>query len=282
MENCGIYDNTNDVYDNIRRNTVSDCKLLYRNPCPWSVGKGWYNTISDFSYKCEELNLRYYRKYRTRIALYDIKQKYGMLRIYGVVELDPNGFVCLLIGCIDRIINKLRCIDYKYEIKTDHKPYKVYDISVMDNNNEDSTSSSFTMTSNINGKTVKTTTIYNGGTSKMVPTKHKFTHFILTAVKKIQSVLRGISIPRSTSEKNVIYNFMNNCLEEMVDKCENDSEHICERCGKGVSNNTACYTTGWISVLCEKCATKCGREYIQDNKIYKGGTYLGDANNDEH
>jgi hypothetical protein len=53
--------------------------------------------------ECENIHILYYEKYRYRIILEQIKEKYGSLRIYFTIIKDPPK----LINCILKVFKKI-------------------------------------------------------------------------------------------------------------------------------------------------------------------------------
>ena len=67
---------------------------------------------------------------------------------------------------------------------------------------------------------------------------------------------RGITPPQFTQVKQkygtlrVYINLADETIYDMVDKAENESANICEKCG---SNDGVKFTEGWLTALCNNC-----------------------------
>lgn len=270
------------------KKTVDDCKILYKdNFCPWEVKEGWYNILSEFSYLCEEMNIRFYKKYRYRIILEQIKQKFGTLRIYASVVQDPCRFITWIIECLNKITNKLDNIDYNFKQLNNSGLYSIYEIEVYDNENEmvyDNRAINV-RTSKLKNKFVKTIEYTNYTKIKFKPTKNKIIYYIKCCICAVSKWILNFSWKfkknKNLEEYNVIMEYMNTELDKLISKYEHESETICEECGYKINtkHETVCYTTGWITTLCESCAKKSGNEYEMGCKIFKNGIYLRDIKN---
>ena len=82
-----------------KKTALADCRLLYsgiKKPATeslmcfgWECGDGWNDILANLPYKLESLNIRFYKKYRVRIEAEQVKEKYGTLRFYYQLYIDP-------------------------------------------------------------------------------------------------------------------------------------------------------------------------------------------------
>lgn len=277
-------DYNQELYDS----TIKNCKILYKDGCTyWSTNQGWFRLISNFSYFCEELNIRFYKKYRYRIMIEDIKQKYGTLRIYASVVRDPCRIITWVYNKLKNLCNKLNEFNYELEDIQKIKSNYNYDIYIYDTEKELNADNPFGLDmtiSRINDKYVKISKhkIYNR--PKYKPTKHRVIYYIKQYIEKLSNWIYKIgSTDKETEEQKCISEYMNMMLFKLIDEYENESESVCEKCGYSIdkNNESMCYTTGWINTLCEHCAEKSGLEYEKNGKLYQNGKFIKDLKNNE-
>lgn len=269
------------------KTTIRDCKILYKkNHCHWEVKNGWYDLLSEFSYLCEEINIRFYKKYRYRISMDQVKQKYGILRIYATVEKDPCCFITYINDIIYKLISKLDTLDYKFKKINHNNFHSNYLIEIYDTEDEfikDIKCGSNVTTSKIKDKFIKTIKNSEYTIPVYKPTKLQILYYIKKGLEKISNWLFGfpwIHLKKHYSaENNVIFEYINLKLDKLISKYEHKSENICEECGYVINKkyDSVCYTTGWITTLCKSCAKKSGNEYEMDGKIYCNGIFIKDV-----
>lgn len=281
--------NKKDYFEKKYKSTVDDCRILYKdNFCNWDVEHGWYDILSEFSYLCEELNIRFYKKYRFRISLEQIKQKFGTLRIYATVVQDPCRFSTWIIDILKKVISKLKKIDYNLKRTTCNNSHSNYVIEIYDTENEltnDKKNGSNVTISQIKDKFVKTIKYKECEKIIYKPTKYKIIYYFKCVLEKITRWLFNFSftLQKLTNSKkdDAIMEYMNIKMDKFISEYEHKSENICERCGYVINKNydSVCYTIGWITTLCESCAQKSGYEYEMDGKIYNNGTFIRNVEN---
>lgn len=280
-----------DYFERKYKTTINDCKILYKdNFCNhWDVQQGWYNIISEFSYLCEELNIRFYKKYRMYISIGQVKQKYGTLRIYASIVQDPCRFSTWIIGILKKIISKLNNINYNF-IKMSNNPHSSYVIEIYDTEDElinDKKCGSNVTISQIKDKFIKTVKYMQYTKTTYKPTKFRIIYYIKYFIEKFSKWIYNFSFMIEKiinhEKNNVIMEYMNTKLDKLISEYERKSEHICEKCGyeMNTKHDSICYTTGWITTLCELCAEKSGHEYEMNGKIYKNGIFVRDIKNEQ-
>ena len=64
-------------------------------------------------------------------------------------------------------------------------------------------------------------------------------------------------------KQEVMLEYANEMAEEYIDKAENECMEVCEDCGtQFYEGNPRVMTTGWMNILCKKCAEKEKRSYV--------------------
>lgn len=101
---------------------IQQCKILYRqNSKPMSetcmcwglaCGAGWKEPLRKLSFKLEALNLEYYPKYNIRIQANQVKEKFGTLRFYHSVVVEPCKIIGMIISFFNIFINLLKKVKY--------------------------------------------------------------------------------------------------------------------------------------------------------------------------
>jgi hypothetical protein len=260
--------------ENIYEKVKKYCKILYIDECPWCIGGGWYDLMYDFSLLCEEINLRYYKKYRYRISLTQVKEKYGNLRIYFEIVKDPPAFITYIINMLEKIDDlyfSKNTNEYDFKKIIDENPHKKITFSIL---NDTTNKDEYIFTKNtieLDNKLINTSIVHNLGKWHYIPTKHKFKYML----KKINNwLINKLNVLFSLKNNNYsIYEILHLNVSKLVNEYEQKSSNICEECGLYLHDeyNKKCTTIGWVRILCENCAKKSNQKYYMDNKIFKNG-----------
>jgi hypothetical protein len=253
-------------YDKIKELTTKQCSILYKNDCGWCVNYGWYDLIRDFSLKCEELNIMYYNRYRYRIVLDQIKEKYGRLRIYFSIVKDPPKVINWVIKMVTILKDLISPVKINYNIKRVYTQHPHTAITFSKSTENDN------IVSIINNIKIKTEIVHHLGKQRDIPQKFKMLYQIYRLLNYIV-VKTEIYFQYNFDQTDVIYDIMYNNVRELVIKYEKQSEDICCECGIhiGTAYSKKCVTSGWIRFMCESCAKKQNSVYyIKRTKFLKG------------
>ena len=101
---------------------LQTCKILYcqnskamSETCMcWGLecGEGWKRPLRKLSLKLEALNLEHYPKYNIRIQADQVKEKFGTLRFYYSVVVEPCKIIKAVISVINVFIKLLNKVNY--------------------------------------------------------------------------------------------------------------------------------------------------------------------------
>lgn len=279
----------------IRQEIINNHNILYKMyyaPCSetcmcWGLecGDGWLNEIDMLSKKLEALNLMIYPTFNVRIQADQVKEKYGTLRFYYSVVIDPPWYIKLYEKCIKFIFNNwLSKINYKLKTIIDKDGY--YDIvkDTFDTQEEfDKEKQYYNNNPNVefddsNGKFVKKTKIYHYAKEHREATNHKLLYKIYTKRYCIIGFLRNLMKWESSNRQLIISQFMDNLARGYIQHTEQQCNKVCEQCGNdiGTKYSPTCMTKGWIRYICKECADKNSYEYIMNDAVWKAGEKIKD------
>ena len=79
-----------------------------------------------------------------------------------------------------------------------------------------------------------------------------------------------------TKEQEVIVTAMNSWADEIVRWAEDECYKTCEECGNqiGTEWSPRCETTGWITYICDRCASKTKGFYFKNGAKWQEGKLL--------
>ena len=263
------------------RETKEMCKHLYCDNVGWETAEGWDDIIKDFSVKCEELNLRFYRKYRLKIYAEQIKQKWGELRIYCSITQDPGVFMTFARSLLKKVTETLFKVNYGYKQVIDEHTHKNHYIKVF-KDEEGRKKAGGALASNVKdykwfGRFVRVTDYDVFGSHHMEATKHKLLRKILDKLYHWKTSLGNDQYDpsKASKETSVIREYMDSMLDQYTTEAENKAAHTCESCGRNlVAESDKCWTKGWVRLLCKSCATRGKSRYYCDGKLYEGETLI--------
>lgn len=205
----------------------------------FECGEGWLDLLEDLSIELEMLNNRIYPKYRCYIRACQVKEKFGTLRYYyDVITETP-------------LIYRFLSIPYKYLSKFIYNHVN-FNLKYIDK---------------------PTNSKYH-----YIPTKHKFLYKIYMGIIKLEKLLNFEYIYLKLNDNTIKFaqKWLSMNADKLIREAEIQTESICENCGSNWKK--LCITTGWISYLCEDCASKRDRYYMykDDEKrlIWKNGVCL--------
>lgn len=276
------YISVSDLQKDIKKDALEKCKIFYSsvNKVTWDVDNGWYDILYDFSVKCEELNLRFYKKYGTKVIASQIKQKFGKLEIYcNFVQAPPKilRFFSKILHLISKFFVK---IDFGYKCITTKPAYRKNIIRIYKDEEEREKNIFNILGEKIydwDGKFIKISHYNYPGTTKLIPTKNKLKHcvlyFLINTIKKIENHRKN---PPNVNK--VVLNYIEITTNQYIKEAKELASRTCEKCGL-VHNDKKdlCKMSGWISFLCERCACETNRNYERDGKIFKNGEFIKES-----
>ena len=251
----------------IAEETMQMCKILYcQKDLPmtktcmcwgWECGEGWHEILKRLSCELEALNLLYYDKYKVRIQADQVKEKFGTLRFYHTVVCDNYNEIG---------IEANKVID-AFETKQDNGYFGLK--SVCDQK------AYYTDEKDNDGKLVK---VWHPAKYHTEVTLHKEEYEQMkAAADEAHKRLVESGYDEITPEQKVIMEYLDSEANARIRKAEDDCYNVCEHCGWqiGTEYSPRCETSGWITYICEKCATKVGKDgretfYYKDGALYEG------------
>ena len=71
---------------------AKECSVLYdgAESAYWACGPGWDDPLERLSYKLEALNVQLYDRWKVRVVVAQVKEKFGTLRFYFDCLVDGN------------------------------------------------------------------------------------------------------------------------------------------------------------------------------------------------
>lgn len=272
------------------------CKLLFSKTfltrqskygsCSIGCSSGWYEPLKKLCCKLEALNLTYYPKYRVRVEAQQIKEKFGTLRFYHQVKVDPSVFKMLVIKTFGSLHSLMRDkIDFKYKDVVDVPAYVSHEIVELKKSQYLKEQSRYLNCSNVHceerdGKYFKISDMDHYVQSHRVPTKHKIAHFLMMKCWRIvTSMTSGSFGERYDSKQYVISEMVDSLVEQYVKEAENECFNVCEKCGHQIGSDWSprCEMLGWVQYLCDECAEESGNRYKKNGEIWQGSTIVQTA-----
>jgi hypothetical protein len=275
----------NDVSRAWRHEVPAMCPILYQmmshdiyETCMcwgFECGDGWMVPLTDMSCELEELNREYYNTYRIRIQMDQVKEKYGTLRAYYSVVVDPGMFGTAFNNIFHMIYSKLTKINYARKRVVDVEPFDYDETSYITiEKYEDEVKYKC---SNVDYEVIddtqvkKVTHLKNYGKHHYVATKHKLAYMLMMLSIRLSCTFSACG-KELTSEQERIKNLMDRRAEMIVRKAEDDCYKVCEECGCQIGTlwSPRCETRGWITYICDRCAEKHNAEYIKNSEVWRG------------
>ena len=249
--------------------------------CGFSCKDGWISIIETLCYRLEALNIQYYPKYKVRIQVEQIKEKFGTLRFYYRVIADDTSLLGYLRNAIYRSYNWINDnVDFKFKEVYDSPKHIRYEVKQQNVNEFNDNIERWGDCSNVSfedipsGKFMITENdVYRG--IHNVPTKHKVIHWMNELMWKAHCGLSACNESMS-SEKMIIIKKLDADAHDLVRKAEDDCMNVCEDCGHQIGDDWSprCQIRGWIRYVCQSCAEKSGRQYYKNGALWKGSECL--------
>ena len=79
--------------DELQTRIAKECCVLYdgAESAAWACGPGWDDPLEKLSYKLEALNVQLYDRWKVKVVVAQVKEKFGTLRFYFECLVDGNG-----------------------------------------------------------------------------------------------------------------------------------------------------------------------------------------------
>ena len=242
--------------------------------------KGWTKPLYRMSCKLEELNMRYWPKYRVRIEMVQVKEKFGTLCAYYDLHRDGSGFKWWLHNKFYSLYKKANRLNYKQkqvldrDVWTEHEIKELTKIEWLKEKHRSSNISNVRFFEE-NGRYYKQTTFEHCRQFHYEPTRLKFMVPIKNFLYKLACKTDNWA-SKANSKQEVIMTVMQEEAEKIVHDAEKECEGTCEDCGGqiGTKWSPSCETTGWIRYLCKDCAKKYKNNYFMNGELWNGETRL--------
>ena len=266
-----------------RKDAVEACRILYGyRKFGWECGDGWNIPLANVSYALEELNLRYFRKYRTKIIAEQVKEKFGTLRFYYTIVTQqplwrriPGMALGALLGFIKRKV------DFKTKPVTIERSKTVYEYELLPEKEDPAATNAFMRICECeNGKRYSVQKYTRGAKTDYVPSRHRFLYAVTAALTRAKAwISSALETAEPTKTQLVISEYMDMEAARLVKRAEDECFCRCEVCGREIGDEWSprCETPGWITYRCEDCIPegsrykKCGKTFV------KGKTSSGEA-----
>ena len=239
----------------------------------WGIecGEGWYKPLNTLCQQLEQLNKTYHRKYRIRIQADQVKEKFGGLRFYHSVHVDPPWYK-RVVGYPFNFINKFidKHVKFQYETIVDqpaHTEEHWEKISKEDFDNKKPGNSSNDYGWKFkeqDGEYYRNMCVHCGIQSHRVLKNH----FVLDKIRSKCFIWYYNIISHKLSKKQqFISDMIYDIADALVQRCENKCWDTCEYCGaeNTTDSSNIITTSGWIKRICKKCAQQ---SYDKNTKLY--------------
>ena len=269
--------------------TMDECKILYctkslpmTETCMcwgWECGTGWFNVLNEASCQLEALNILYYPKWKVRIQMDQVKSKFGTLHAYFSVVCDNYN----IFGWTSKLLFALsRKMKRKSKLKSvvDKEAYTTNETEELTAEEYDKWKNVFKSSScslrEENGKYYRDYQLYHPARVHYEPCDHMLSYKAGNLIHKAACLLGSIGYKAVTDEQMVLMNMMNTEAEGIIKDAEDECYSTCEDCGIqiGTDFSPRCKMDGWISYLCEKCASKHASFYYKNGAKWYGDKML--------
>lgn len=264
---------------------INDYPLLYDGkdkpltesliPFGFECGEGWKYPLRELSCKLEALNIFCYKKYGCRIIASQVKEKFGLARVYFDVVNEGNWFVRPLKRIVELLRLKLMKIDYGYKTIVD-VPAKVTDEEKEYSSKEEWENAKKNNCTDAkfierDGKYIRQYKLHHCQKVHFEPTKNKFGHWLL---RHAIPFMNRCIFPFETysHESKVICEWLYEQANAYIKEAEKECYNRCEDCGMTIGEDWSprCQTHGWISYICKKCAQKSESDYYCNGALMHG------------
>lgn len=288
---------TNDDFNNndtcsIEQEIVSNCPLLFKmygrpmnETClsfGFECGEGWHNAIANACKEIETYNNIIYPEWRVRIQADQIKEKYGTLRFYYSIVVDPNPFFTKIYDFLTAAYDKLANSTIKYNLvkRYDVKPFEYKTTNELTKEEYEKRVNSKYKAVNVtfkeeDGKYLEIALIKNYGRWHYEPTKNKFLWKIKEWCNRFRFLIRNKCVKSNQYIDNAI-EFLDRRADYIIRNLEKECAGLCEYCGKtiGTDWSPSCQIAGWIKYICEDCAKKTEINYYKNGELWNKSTLL--------
>lgn len=249
----------------------------------------WLNEIDDLSKNLEGMNLLLYPKYRVRIQMDQLKEKFGTLRAYYSIAIDPPKWICEYENVVDWLMKLINKLDFKYKLVVDHEAYDEIKEEAIQADKVEETKKSYANVSNVeiiandDGSAIKKTTYHHYKKTHNEPTRFKWLHSIMMHRYQIKNFIRNFIKWEPSYEQRCVAHMLDSYAYYNISKAEKVCTHICEKCGRHIGEDYSprCVTHGWISYLCEKCADESNSTYSKNGELWCAGKKLEKNTNED-
>ena len=238
-------------------------------------GEGWKYSLTKLADQLEALNLTYWPKWHVRVQADQVKEKFGTLRFYYTVTIDPSGLRLWKLRKWRALYEKLRHVDYKLK-EIEDKPEEPYD------EKHELTLEAYVQgvknpykCTNVDyveedGKYYEIVHLKHCRKVHYVPTKNRVKWWLKNFVWK--HICAADSGFEPTAEQRVIQGMMDAKTEALVKVAEDECYETCEVCGHQIGTDWSprCCTAGWIRYICDDCAEKYDSYYKNGDLYVKG------------
>lgn len=270
---------------NAKKDAVDNCRMLYCGrykpitrsliPFGWEHGDGWNDVVARLSYKLEALNLMFYPKYGVRVEASQVKEKFGELRFYYDVVVEPPFLVRFIPNCLERLHDYItRKANFGYKSICDKESYTTEEWDEISKEDFDCKKSPEYVANDYgwrfkeeNGKYYRNSCVFHPAKRHREATKNKFLHAIDNLVWKLHCMLDFKYSWRYPKSVDVIRNYVDSMAKKYVSEAEKECYDNCEICGAqiGVDYSPRCATTGWIRYVCGDCVRRNKCNYADEN-----------------
>lgn len=282
---------TNEEAKLLKNSILSDNKILYcmkdkpmtMTTMCWGleIDNGWIHIVDEMSKQLEALNYMFYPKFRVRIQMEQVKEKYGRLTCYYSIICDPPKLICILKDCIYRIFEKISKLDFKILTVLDcdaHDEIEEIELSSKEEFEKEKKNAARICNVDIfekDGKFIKRTIHHKCRKIHCIATKHRFLYNLLKKRFKIENFLINLLKIKPTYKQKCIEKYLYEKAKRIVNAAEDRCYNVCEICGHSITDDNdyspRCTTIGWIKYICKNCADKSGDKYLMNGAIWKDG-----------
>lgn len=273
-----------------RNSILNENKILYcmkNRPCTetemcwrFQCGDGWLNVLDDASKKLEALNYIFYPKFRTRIQADCVKEKYGTLRFYHSIVIDPPKLICIWHNFFQKMFDKINRIDFKLKRIVDREEYRSLEEEEIESKEKfDAEKEKHKNYLDVeflekNGKFIKRTIVHHCANIHYEPTRFRFIYSILKKRYIIEDFLEYLFKLKPSHKQICISRILDEKAKEIIKQAEDDCYNVCEDCGTYIGDSKyapRCATHGYIRYICQKCADASRSDYSMNGEIWCEG-----------
>ena len=271
-----------------RKDAMNACRTLYGyRRLGWECGDGWNAPLAELSYALEELNLRFYGKYRTKIVAEQVKEKFGTLRFYYVVVTQQplwRRLPGMALGALAEFIKRKTDFKFRRVVVENQKTVHEYEL-LPEKSGPDAAGAVSETYEGKSGKRYSVRKYSTPARSEYVPSRHRIIYAAMTALFRAKArIASWLETAKPTKTQIVVSEYMENEADRLIKRAENECFGKCEKCGKdiGCEWSPRYETPGWITYVCEDCAPDGSKCYDKDGKtLVKGKDAPEDGQNED-